>query len=368
MESAQIHSLCEIYFNSFRIPAGIFDGKGNLTALYSPFGERQTSMYIEDALSVIRQSRRGSVPVILFDRAGAAWTVTEHGEEHILLGPVQTGNCPAFEYGDIPERSYDAFAEISSAFASTLSGRPLQLRQERDEKTNRKAADLMYRVEREDVRLRSFDEVYECAGKGDIAGLTELLGSSEFDEYQDMVMRDRETAVTVYVFSLAKVYHICQAAVPIKELSPLVSVYMEELKKDPSLAALKSGGRRMLYDFTRYVSEFGKKDYSPAVNTALMYIKEHIYSQIKVEDIARHCAVSVSSLQHRFREETGMSISDTILSCKTDKARYFLRYTLLPCTEIAFKMGYCSQSYFIKQFRKATGMTPSEYRAANSAL
>ena len=368
MESAQIHSLCEIYFNSFRIPAGIFDPDGNLTAIYSPFGEHQTSMYIGDAADVIRQSGRGSVPVILFDRLGASWAVTEHGGEHILLGPVQTGECSSFEYGDIPERSYDAFCEIASSFVSAVAGSPVMPRQERDERANRKAADLMYRAEREDVRLRSFDEVYECAAKGDVAGLNDLLRSSEFDDYHDMVMKDRESAVTVYVFSLAKVYHICQAAVPIKELAPLVAAYMEELKRDPSLAAMKSGTKRMLYDFTRYVSEFGKKDYSPAVNKALMYIKEHIYSQIKVEDIARHCAVSVSSLQHRFREETGMSISDTILSCKTDKARYFLRYTLLPCTEIAFKMGYCSQSYFIKQFRKATGMTPSEYRAANSAL
>ena len=368
MDSAQIHRLCEIYFTSFRIPAGIFDGEGNLTALFSPFGERQTSMYISDACSVIKQRPGKDTASVLFDGTGAAWMVMAHDGEHILLGPVQTGSCPAFEYGDIPERTHDAFVEIATSFASSVGGKPVKPLEDWDERSRRKAADLMYREEREDEKLRSFDEVYECVGKGDIAGLNEVLRSGEFEEYQDMVMRDREDAVTVFVFSLAKTYHICQAKVPIKELTPLVAVYMDELKRSPSLAALKSGVRRMLYDFTRYVGEFGSREYSPTVAAALMYIKEHVYSQIRVEDIARHCAVSVSSLQHRFREETGMSITEAVLSCKTDKACYFLRYTMLPCTEIAFKMGYCSQSYFIKQFRKATGMTPSEYREGNSVL
>ena len=62
------------------------------------------------------------------------------------------------------------------------------------------------------------------------------------------------------------------------------------------------------------------------------------------------------------KEETGRSISDVIRDKKTERACYFLKHTDLPCSDIAFKMGYCSQSYFISQFKKVMGVTPNDYR------
>ena len=98
---------------------------------------------------------------------------------------------------------------------------------------------------------------------------------------------------------------------------------------------------------------------------ALMYIREHIYEEIRIADIAAHCALSISSLQHRFKEETGESVSEKILSLKMEKACYFLKNTSLSCADIAYRIGYGSQSWFIQQFRKATGMTPVQYRSGS---
>ena len=118
----------------------------------------------------------------------------------------------------------------------------------------------------------------------------------------------------------------------------------------------------MLYDFTRYTSQYTNKSYSPLVNRALMYIGNHLYSPVSASTVAEHCKASVSTLQHRFKEETGRSISDVIRDKKTERACYFLKHTDLPCSDIAFKMGYCSQSYFISQFKKVMGVTPNDYR------
>ncbi len=72
--------------------------------------------------------------------------------------------------------------------------------------------------------------------------------------------------------------------------------------------------------------------------------------------------VSISTLQHRFKEETGMSVTDMIRAKKVEKAGFFLKHTNISCGDIAYRMGYGSQSFFIRQFRKVTGITPMEYR------
>ena len=102
--------------------------------------------------------------------------------------------------------------------------------------------------------------------------------------------------------------------------------------------------------------------YSPLINQAIMYIRENIYAQPTVEEIAAHCMTSLSTLQHRFKEETGMSVKEKIRRSKMERACFFLKNTDLSCSDIAYRMGYGSQSYFIKQFRSMTGMTPAEYR------
>ena len=47
-------------------------------------------------------------------------------------------------------------------------------------------------------------------------------------------------------------------------------------------------------------------------------------------------------------------------------AKKLLSGTPLSVTEIAEKCGYSSYVYFAKQFRKNTGMTPSDYRKNNT--
>lgn len=356
--------LCEVFFGSHGIPIGIFDGSGNLRSIFSGFGQAQTGTYLKDSSAVMEKCSGKTGPLMVYGQNRAVWSLMMTGDRTVfLMGPVQTGESDSFTYEGIPELSMEIFRGIASSFFSLLTGSFTEVQWPEDASIEKTEAEMMLEADWQADGFRSFDEIYECVGTGDTRELTALLGSGEYIRYQDRVMKDRDTARTVYIFSLAKTYHTALgASVPISELSALVSIYLAELDRYASLASLKSGMHRMLYDFTRRVDQYRSNDYSPQISSAVMYIREHIHSRIYIEDIAKHCAMSVSALQHAFRAETGMPVTEMIVSLKMEKACYFLRYTALSCTDIAFRMGYSSQSYFIKQFRRIIGLTPSDYR------
>lgn len=57
----------------------------------------------------------------------------------------------------------------------------------------------------------------------------------------------------------------------------------------------------------------------------------------------------------------GMSVSDYIQKVRIEEAKELLRQGK-SCGEVACILNYTSQSYFIRQFKKQTGITPKLYR------
>jgi AraC-like DNA-binding protein len=60
----------------------------------------------------------------------------------------------------------------------------------------------------------------------------------------------------------------------------------------------------------------------------------------------------------------GKSVSEIIETRKLIEARRLLLNTSLTVSEIGFDLGYNEKSYFTRVFRKKTGLTPTDFRAA----
>ena len=61
-------------------------------------------------------------------------------------------------------------------------------------------------------------------------------------------------------------------------------------------------------------------------------------------------------------EETGMTLGQYVTQIKVDEAKRLMDVTCKSIAEIAEYLGYSSQSHFQRVFKKASGMTPGEYR------
>ncbi len=95
---------------------------------------------------------------------------------------------------------------------------------------------------------------------------------------------------------------------------------------------------------------------------ALSYIKEHFSENISLADVAQSIALSPTYLSASIKKHTGKSFSEWLGETRLENAQRLLRETTLPITEIAFRCGYQSYSYFISQFTKHAGISPRKYR------
>ena len=78
--------------------------------------------------------------------------------------------------------------------------------------------------------------------------------------------------------------------------------------------------------------------------------------------IAADCGVSVSTLLHLFRRETGFSFREWHLRLRVADAAGLIQGTDLNLNEIALECGFYDQSHFVKAFRRIHKINPDSYR------
>ena len=104
------------------------------------------------------------------------------------------------------------------------------------------------------------------------------------------------------------------------------------------------------------------RDATDLVRSVASYIQHHLSEPIKTGQIAEYLFMSRQHLSRRFTKEAGMTLADYIRNEKIEEAKRLLRFTDKPLSAIGAFLGFSSQGHFIGVFKKATGITPGEYR------
>ena len=82
----------------------------------------------------------------------------------------------------------------------------------------------------------------------------------------------------------------------------------------------------------------------------------------EVAELANLVNLSGSRLRHLFKQETGTTPAQYLKAVRLRKAGVLLRTTFMSVKEIAMTVGLTTASYFVREFRKSYGMTPTAYR------
>ena len=94
------------------------------------------------------------------------------------------------------------------------------------------------------------------------------------------------------------------------------------------------------------------------------YINHHFTENISVDKIAAELYLNKNYIAHIFKEETGYSLIAYAILLRINRAKLMLAKTDKSITQIATECGYDDFTYFSRQFKKTTGLTPSAYRKA----
>jgi two-component system response regulator YesN len=100
------------------------------------------------------------------------------------------------------------------------------------------------------------------------------------------------------------------------------------------------------------------------MDSAERYIKTHYHEGISLRKLAESFYLSPSYFSYAFKQYTGKTPSDYLVTVRMERAKELLAQGELKITKIAQMVGYEDNSYFGKQFRKYTGLMPSAYQAA----
>lgn len=134
----------------------------------------------------------------------------------------------------------------------------------------------------------------------------------------------------------------------------------------------------LLYELLIYLSNLSGDATRPTfvnpniekINLALERIQEGVnqMADIRVEQLAEECGMSVSNFRLVFKSVTGFSPKEYVINLRLNYAEHLLLNTQYSVQAISDMAGFSTPANFYSKFQKCYGMTPKAYRESAQAL
>lgn len=137
-------------------------------------------------------------------------------------------------------------------------------------------------------------------------------------------------------------------------------------------------GKEQLDRFAEALGKMGFELLDDQKKQLIDRLKTLLLQEVQKGSIEEHFSLSkflsgaihkdYSNLSRLFSEVEGITLEQYFILQKIEKAKEWLTYGELTLSEIAWKLGYSSTQHLSSQFKKMTGMTPSQFKNLGSPL
>lgn len=133
------------------------------------------------------------------------------------------------------------------------------------------------------------------------------------------------------------------------------------LKEEDKYQNLEVSLHYVLHALFQPISKERYQESSALAKQAIAYIQQNFRKPISLNDLAKHLSVTPFYVSKIIKSSFGKNFTDVVAEVRIEEAKHLLKddYRV---KEIAYMVGFQSQSYFAKMFKKMVGVTPSEYQ------
>jgi AraC-like DNA-binding protein len=101
----------------------------------------------------------------------------------------------------------------------------------------------------------------------------------------------------------------------------------------------------------------------PVITRAKQFIRDHHTDDLSLGQVAQAMHTSVFYFCKLFRKATGLTFTEFVSRTRIEKAKNLLLNPNLRISEVAYEVGFQSLTHFNRVFKKITGESPTEYRS-----
>lgn len=147
----------------------------------------------------------------------------------------------------------------------------------------------------------------------------------------------------------------------------ILDMYTEQLRKDKYFDRIVSS--MLIVFYTKLARKYENSVELPATTDPCLAERSEIFryaldnlQTASLSSLAEHLGYSVTYCSRLVHKVTGCKYSDFIRDLRFQKAESMLKHTNFSIHAISEQLGYENPENFMRAFKKAYGMTPSEYR------
>lgn len=152
------------------------------------------------------------------------------------------------------------------------------------------------------------------------------------------------------------------ACLPVSESRALWERSLERIDMCGSAEGLFDEVCAILRSYADSVDDHMKNKASRPIQLACQYICQNYAQQITLEDAARAAGLSPAYFSSVFKRELNQSYVEYLTGARISVAQSLLIDSTKKADEIGQLVGYQDPKWFAKVFKKATGLSPLEYR------
>ncbi|BBI32828.1 AraC family transcriptional regulator [Cohnella abietis] len=200
------------------------------------------------------------------------------------------------------------------------------------------------------------DELIKRVRLGKTEEVTASLGQI-FGHMQTMHYADSKFQLSLILYTLFKTFNKLPSVESVEGVESI-------LERFDTLGGIKGWLEQELFEIMDDLNnKKGSSRRDEIVTEVVEYVKTHLHDPLlTIEEISEHVSLSTRYIRQLFKEVFETTLSDYIMEERINKVKGLLETTNWTVTDIGERSGFQTKSHFFTTFKKATGMTPSQYR------